>query len=159
MKKPLAFLLCLLLLTGCAPKAQNVDVTEPAASGTPSESPKTVSVPTPEPTPAPYVTDDIFVVECENSINLREKSSSKSQQIGTLVTGDKVKILGYQSQRFARVQLVEGGQVGYAIAGYFKAEDYASFGLSIVKPAEKYTYEQMMADLDALAAKYIFPRA
>ena len=154
MKKPLAFLLCLLLLTGCTPKAQNVDVTEPAASGTPSESPKTVSVPTPEPTPVPYVTDDIFVVECDDSINLREKSSSKSEQIGTLVTGDKVKILGYQSQRFARVQLVEGGQVGYAIAGYFKAEDYASFGLSIVKPTEKYTYEQMMADLDALAAKY-----
>ncbi len=154
MKKPLAFLLCLLLLTGCAPKAQNVDVTEPAAAGTPSEPPKTVSVPTPEPTPAPYVTDDIFVVECEDSINLREKSSSKSEQIGTLVTGDKVKVLGYQSQRFARVQLVEGGQVGYAIAGYFKAEDYASFGLSVVKPAEKYTYEQMMADLDALAAKY-----
>ncbi len=155
MKKTLSFLLCVLLLTGCTPQSQNVDVTESTADPSAgAQAPATVSAPTPDPTPAPYVTEDIFVVECEDSINLREQSSSKSEQIGTLVTGDKVKILGYQSQRFARVQLESNGQVGYAIAGYFKAEDYASFGLAIVKPAEKYSYEQMMEDLGALASKY-----
>lgn len=157
MKKPLAFLLCLLLLSGCAPQAQNVDVSQGGSGAGPAAgepAPQTVAVPTPQPTPAPYVTDDIFVVECEDSINLREKSSSKSDQIGTLVTGDKVKILGYQSQRFARVQLESNGQVGYAIAGYLKLQDYAAFGLETVKVAEKYTYEQMMKDLSALAAKY-----
>lgn len=154
MKKPLAFVLCLLLLTGCTPQVHNVDLTQVDPSAPPEEALETTSLPTPAPTPAPYITDDVFVVECDDSINLREKSSSKSELIGTLVTGDKVKILGYQSQRFARVQLVDGGQVGYAIAGYFKAEDYASFGLDIVKPTQKYTYEQVMADLEALAAKY-----
>ena len=155
MKKPLASLLCVLLLVGCTPQTQNVDVTDTGVSLAPDVQ---IPVPTatllPEPTIAPYVTEDIFIVECDDSINLREQSSSKSEQIGTLFTGDKVKILGYQSQRFARVQVEGGGQVGYAIAGYFKAEDYASFGLEIVKVAERYSYDQMIQDLDALAAKY-----
>lgn len=154
MKKPLAFLLCLLLLSGCAPQAQNVEVGSQPGASPAQDVPAATPQPTPQPTPAPYVTEDVFVVECEDSINLREKSSSKSEQIGTLVTGDRVKILGYQSQRFARVQLESNGQVGYAIAGYFKLADYAALGLDIVKPAEKYPYEQMMKDLEALAAKY-----
>ncbi|MEA5060283.1 MAG: M14 family zinc carboxypeptidase [Candidatus Pelethousia sp.] len=155
MKKLVALLLCLPLLSGCATQAQNVDVTQSKESASPgNEAPQTVAVATPQPTPAPYVTDDVFVVNCEDNINLREKSSSKSEQIGTLLAGDKVKILGYQSQRFARVQLESNDQVGYAIAGYFKVEDYASFGLETVKPVEKYSYEQMMADLETLASKY-----
>lgn len=153
MKKTLALLLALLLFAGCAPQAQNVDVADRQAA-TPGNAPQaTVAVPTP--TPAPYVTDEVFVVDCEDSINLRAKSSSKSEQIGTLAAGDQVKVLGYQSQRFARVQLVSNGQVGYAIAGYLRAADYGAFGLETVKPAAVYTYEQMLADTEALAQRYI----
>lgn len=114
MKRTLGLILAAVLLGGCSPSSQIVDVTdvqyEPAGP-TPQ-----AAVPTPSPTPGPYVTEDIFVVECEDGINLRESSSSKSDLIGTLLPGDRVKVLGYQSQRFARVQLESTGQVGYAIA-------------------------------------------
>ena len=152
MKRTLGLILAAVLLGGCSPSSQIVDVTdvqyEPAGP-----TPQAEALPTPSPTPGPYVTEDIFVVECEDGINLRESSSSKSDLIGTLLPGDRVKVLGYQSQRFARVQL-DNGQIGYAIAGYLKVEDYAAFGLEVVQPVEKYSYEQMLQDLDALAAQY-----
>lgn len=152
MKRTLGLILAAVLLGGCSPSSQIVDVTDVQYEPV-EQTPQAEALPTPSPTPGPYVTEDIFVVECEDGINLRESSSSKSDLIGTLLPGDRVKVLGYQSQRFARVQL-DNGQIGYAIAGYLKVEDYAAFGLEVVQPVEKYSYEQMLQDLDALAAKY-----
>jgi g-D-glutamyl-meso-diaminopimelate peptidase len=94
------------------------------------------------------------VVDCEDSVTLREKSSSNSEQIGTLLYGDRVKVLGYQSQRFARIQRLSDGLVGYAIAGYLKLEDYSAFGLDIIKPNAIYSYDQLQADIAALEAAY-----
>lgn len=82
MKRTLGLILAAVLLGGCSPSSQIVDVTdvqyEPAGP-----TPQAEALPTPSPTPGPYVTEDIFVVECEDGINLRESSSSKSDLIGT----------------------------------------------------------------------------
>jgi g-D-glutamyl-meso-diaminopimelate peptidase len=134
-------------MAGCTPQTQRVDIMaddEQAAA----------PAPTPEPTPAPYVTEDIFVVEAEEAINLRAKSSSSSELLDTLKPGDRVRVLGYQSQRFAKVRRLSDNLEGYAIAGYLKAEDYGAFGLTVVQPVALYSYEQMMADLAALAGAY-----
>jgi len=126
----------------CASSGQHVEISLEEAA------------PTPEPTPAPYVTDDIFVVTCEDSINFRERSSASSELIRTLENGEEVRILGYESQRFAKVEAVSTGEVGYAIAGYLQAKDYSLFGLDTVQVTDKYTYEQMQQDIAALKAKY-----
>ena len=99
MKRTLGLILAAVLLGGCSPSSQIVDVTDVQYEPV-EQTPQAEALPTPSPTPGPYVTEDIFVVECEDGINLRESSSSKSDLIGTLLPGDRVKVLGYQSQRF-----------------------------------------------------------
>ena len=155
MKGVLSLVLALCLLGGCAKEPQVIDVAQTQQrTAIPGQTQAVAPSPTPAGTPAPYITEATFIVECEDGVNLRESSSSKSAQIGTLQNGDRVMVLGYQSQRFARVQLEKNGQVGYAIAGYLRLEDYSEFGLEIVKPQEKYSYEQMLADTETLAQRY-----
>ncbi len=95
-----------------------------------------------------------YIVECNEYLNLREAPDADSDKIGEVRAKDKVKLLGLYG-RFAHIE-TENGETGYILSGYMEPieKDPMLEGEMIVKPTAKYTYEMMMADLEALQKAY-----
>lgn len=119
-------------------------LTEPAPTFEPTR--------TAEPTLSPSAVAGAFVVECEDAINMRKEPSSRAELAGTLAKGERVRVMEYV-KNYAYVETLSGGTKGYVIAGYLKPEEDV-FDCETVKITDCYTYEQMRADMDALAAAY-----
>jgi g-D-glutamyl-meso-diaminopimelate peptidase len=93
-------------------------------------------------------------VQCEEYLTLRGAPSPDARSLGRVKKGATVRVDAYAGA-FAHVT-DSGGRSGYVLAGYLvpaKTDPYLS-GLTIVKPVEEYSYGQMMADLQDLAARY-----
>lgn len=119
-------------------------LTEPAPTFEPTR--------TAEPTLSPSAVAGAFVVECEDAINMRKEPSSRAELAGTLAKGERVRVMEYV-KNYAYVETLSNGTKGYVIAGYLKPEEDV-FDCETVKITDCYTYEQMRADMDALAAAY-----
>lgn len=94
-----------------------------------------------------------WVVRCNNYLLLRKTPSTAASSMGKLTPGEKVVLLGWEG-KFAKVRW--RGKEGYLLAGHIQParETYLEDVLQVVPATETYTHEQLMADLQSLAAAY-----
>ena len=158
MKRFLAYALILMLLFACACGEK---------ANAPIETPEIVPE-TPAPTLTPNVTpgaaavdEDALklstcIIRCDDAINMRSAPSSRAELIRQIPAGTRVRVIEFE-KRYAYVELVDSGEKGYISAGYLQPETDV-YNLNIVSITDRYSYEQMRMDLDALQAAYE-PRA
>ena len=149
-------MVCVLFCAGCAPASQGteVDVAAGAVLGVATDAP-TEAEPTPEPTPyipPKYFVEGAFVVECNSYINMRAEASTTAELAGGLDRGERVEVLEYVG-RYAKVRVMETGKEGYVIAGYLRPEADV-WEAEIVQLAERYTYDDLLSDIEALVQRY-----
>ena len=84
---------------------------------------------------------------------LQEKPSAKSKELGRILKGEMVELIAYENL-FAKVKYK--GMEGYVMSAYLVPANDQSHNkeLQIIKPVETYRYEQMIADLQRLAAAF-----
>ena len=106
----------------------------------------------PAATPAPAAPDAArtVTVRCKQYLTLRQSPDSAAQALDTIPAGAQVGFDGEYEGAFARVTY--GGSTGWVLSGYL--ETAALPELEIVDIAAEYTYEDMLADCEALAARY-----
>ncbi|MGM9681049.1 MAG: M14 family zinc carboxypeptidase [Eubacteriales bacterium] len=94
-----------------------------------------------------------WVVNCQKYVNLRSGPSTSNSSIMKVYAGTKVTVCFFY-EKFAFVSC--DGTTGYISACYLRQTDENSYknDLSTVQPVEKYSYEQMNADLAALAEEF-----
>lgn len=179
-KKTFLMILCILgaFLAGCdgmlvTSVANSPATARPSASispqsNTPSSAPsvvRTVSpspqvsasdtfAPPPSPSAPPVAAGAKYKALCNEFLTLRESPSLSGEELGRVKKGEQVTMLGFDGP-FARVA-DSAGRTGYVLAGYLapvKKDKWLS-GLNVIKPAENYTYNKMIGDLQSLAERY-----
>lgn len=88
---------------------------------------------------------------CNEYINLREAPGGRV--ITKIPKGETLELLGWEDQ-YAKV--CYNGYKGYVMSNYIMPQD-GSFSpeiLDTVKPTDQYSYRQMLADLNEIAARY-----
>lgn len=90
----------------------------------------------------------IWIANCQTRMSLRPAASTTGS-IGTVLKDEEVTLLGFDG-KFAKVNY--NGKIGYLLSGYIKPKQQAT--LPTVKYTSKYTYEQMLADIDTIANRY-----
>ena len=99
----------------------------------------------------PAVTSQ-WVVNCNQSVSLRKRPDTAAASIASVKKGKTVRLLGW-NQRFAYVEYQ--GKRGYILGDYIlPKEETVTSQLTIVQPTNVYTYQQMQADLAAMADQY-----
>jgi g-D-glutamyl-meso-diaminopimelate peptidase len=95
-----------------------------------------------------------WLAQCDEFLTLRSAPVITNNSIGRVLKGAKVKVDAFEGL-FARITDAEGRR-GYVMAGYLTPakQDKWLAGLDVVKPVEKYSYEQMVKDLKKLASRY-----
>jgi g-D-glutamyl-meso-diaminopimelate peptidase len=180
-KKTFLMILCILaaFLAGCdgifvttvpiTPATAKLFPSKSAHSGTPSPvpiviltesptmepssaSPTPKASPSPPPSPAPMNLK--YKVQCSEYLTLRKSPSLSAEELGRVKKGAQVTVTGFDGL-FARVT-DSAGRAGYVLAGYLVPvkKDKWLTGLNVVKPAQNYSYNQMIGDLQSLAARY-----
>lgn len=135
-------------------------ITEPIT--TPPETTPAVTTPTvttpaettpPPPVTAPEEINNPWTVNCQNFIYLRKEPSYSGKQIGKVRANETVDVIGYDGY-FAKVRW--NGKTGYVSASFLIRSGEAGYtsDLSIVKPIDNYSYDQMQIDLQLLAECY-----
>lgn len=179
MKRMFAALLVLALLlsaTGCFSKPTEPSQTDPGADSTqtiptqlqtqpstamptqpsvaPTQPPATEpTVPTEPSTPFDPDGALLWRANCETYLTLRRTPYSNGDAIGKVKAGDQVTVLGWQ-EKYALVDYQ--GKQGYVLSDYLAPGNGWSITevLSIVKPMEFYSYNQMQKDIAALSKAY-----
>ena len=157
MKRIIPALLAVLMLFGCGEKEAPppVEITLPSAEpAEPAITPPLSACPADEtPKPIPVKADmEYCTVVCDDVVNLRESPSAKAELTAQVPAGTRVRVIGFEG-RYANVELEENKESGYLIAGYLMPEN-SVYSASQVQPSAIYTYDIMMTDIGALAAKY-----
>ena len=134
--------------------------TEPSAtmptqpSVAPTQPPATEPTEPTEPS-TPFDPDGALLwrANCQTYLTLRRTPYSDGDAIGKVKAGDQVTVLGWH-EKYALVDYQ--GKQGYVLSDYLAPGNGWSITevLSIVKPTEFYSYNQMQKDISALAAKY-----
>ena len=176
MKRMFAALLALTLLlsaTGCFSKPTEPSQTHPGADSTqtiptqlqtqpstamptqPSVAPTQPPATEPTEPSTPFDPDGALLwrANCETYLTLRRTPYSNGDAIGKVKAGDQVTVLGWQ-EKYALVDYQ--GKQGYVLSDYLAPGNGWSIteALSIVKPTEFYSYNQMQKDIAALAKAY-----
>lgn len=89
-------------------------------------------------------------VRCKQYLTLREQPDTDAQALDTIPAGGQVGFDGEYEGAFARVSY--GGRSGWVLSGYL--ETAALPELAVVDIVQDYTYADMLADCEALAARY-----
>lgn len=94
-----------------------------------------------------------IVVNTDDYLNLRKTASTASQILTRIPAGDSVEVLGF-SGFFAKVRYYQ--YTGYVYASYITRIDGAGTDteLTVLKPVQNYSYEQMQTDLKILAEEF-----
>ncbi|MGM9636742.1 MAG: M14 family zinc carboxypeptidase [Eubacteriales bacterium] len=94
-----------------------------------------------------------WITYCDSTVNMRTGPSTSYDIITKIPNGTRVTVCFFY-EKFAFVSY--GGMTGYISACYLRQTDENRYtnDLSTVKPVEKYSYEQMNADLEALAEEF-----
>lgn len=94
-----------------------------------------------------------WYANCDEYINLRAAPNTSAGSMAQIPSGAEFTLLAWQD-RFAWVEYE--GQRGWVLTSYIKpsVEADQAAGLSVVEPTACYTYDQMWADLKALADRY-----
>ena len=160
MKKVIPLLLAFGLLLSCcaAPESAEPVVSETEAVTTaPSLPPETTEVtetpvPSFDPLFAAAEAPQIWAANCEEYISLRPEPQF-SEALAYIPDGETFTLLQWQG-RYARIRYQE--KEGYVLSNYIQPGDDSYFApqLSVVKPAECYSYRQLLQDLEALQAAY-----
>ena len=107
--------------------------------------------------PISYLVDEYFdpavvslwKANCDEYITLRTEPDSKADSRGIIRKDEVFTLMGW-TEAFAYVSFQ--GKTGFVLSSYIcPVEDW---GLSIVQPANPYSYEQMLADIETLADTY-----
>ena len=157
MKRIIPAVLAVLLFFGCGEKEvpTPVEITFPStAPAEPAGTPPLSACPadaTPQPVPVKADMEYCTVI-CDDAVNLRESPSAKAELTAQVPSGTRVHVIGFEG-RYAKVELEGNGKTGYMIAGYLMPEN-SVYSASQVQPTALYTYDAMMTDIGALAAKY-----
>ena len=151
-KKGRAWAVCLalLLMTGCTYSATVTD------GGTASAPGGTVSgTPSPQTTAAQKVRTEkkttLWRAECEEFISLRAEPDTGAERLAQIPAGERVTLTGW-SGKFAKVTY--RGQEGYVLAHYLAAQNGEREKLAVLKATDRYSYEQMRADMETLRKAY-----
>ncbi len=92
----------------------------------------------------------IWVANCNQYITLRRVPGGTG--LATILRGESVRLLQWEG-KFARVQF--GNTVGWVRAEYLKpSEPWIEENLDTVEITAQYTYDELVRDLEALAARY-----
>ena len=143
-------------LTTPAPTQPDVTTTVPATTTLP---PVVTTVP-PVTTTAPPVTTapidpekEWVVMDSVEYVNLRQKPSASSTRLARIYTGESMEVLGFTDE-FAKVRYKN--YTGYVHASYITRPQGqgSAADLTVLKPVQNYSYEQMQADLKTLAEKF-----
>ena len=156
MRKRLLILLALaLLLTGCA----SPEAPAPTEVTVPTETASTLPPETTEPAPPSFEAlfaaaeaPQTWAANCNDFISLRPEARF-SEALAYIPDGATFTLLQWQ-ERYARISYQ--GQEGYVLSNYIRPQEEGYFSdlLSVVKPTETYSYEQMLLDLQTLAARH-----
>ena len=94
-----------------------------------------------------------WVVECNNAVTLRKTASTTASSLATIKKGESVELIEFTG-KFAKVKY--NGKTGYILASYVTRPDGlgTESDLAVVEFVEKYSYDQMQADLAILAEKF-----
>lgn len=157
--KKLFVILLALLLCGCQPRIP------PAADPAPAPSESTAPLPQISPAPNPEETAPVqppepvpdaqipalWAADCDEYISLR--AAPGGTVLAQIPADGEMTFLSWAGQ-YARVSYME--QEGYVLSSYIRPADadYFSRRLRHVRPAELYSYAQMLEDISALCAAY-----
>ncbi len=92
-----------------------------------------------------------WYASCSDFINLR-KTPEVDGEVVTKIKKDEMFTVLFFRDRFAYVRY--GDRFGFVHAAYIEKCDGELSNLKIIKPTEKYSYDQMTADLNALVSAY-----
>ncbi len=94
-----------------------------------------------------------IVVDTVNYVNLRKSASTSSKVLKKIYAGELIEVLNFTGE-FAKVQYKT--YTGYVHASYITRPDGlgSDKDLTVLKPVQNYSYEQMQADLQTLAEKF-----
>lgn len=95
-----------------------------------------------------------WTVTCNEYISLRSSPSTAAPTLTTIPAGETVDLIQFVYGEFAKVRW--NRTTGYVLSAYLtrSPEQGSSHDLSVVKPVQNYSYEQMQADLVTLAGLY-----
>ena len=161
MKRVILIICSLMFLAGCG-NAADMTLTEP--SPRPSATPIIIPVPVQSTAPQPEETVPtepdtaepkspvVWLANCEEYISLREREGGEVV-LAKIPAGESLELLDW-SGKYAHVTWA--GMEGYVLSSYIMpAEDgYFSARLSVVRPTDTYSYEQMCADIERLCDEY-----
>lgn len=151
--------LCLLLslavccsLVSCKAELPDQTTVSLETTGQTDPLPTETTQPATEPIPEVIEPANIWTPICNEFINLRSKPDGGSV-IAKIPVGAVLKLEHWHG-KYALVNYQN--QQGYVGSNYIKPMDEAYFSqrLQVVSPTDKYTFEQMQADMDALQSKY-----
>ena len=113
----------------------------------------TVTTTTVPVTSAPLAPESEWIVVCESFLNLRKTASTASAILTKIPAGDSVEVLGFTGY-FAKINYYNYS--GYVHASYLvRREGMGSeVDLTVVKPEQNYSHQQMLNDLQTLADKF-----
>ena len=108
----------------------------------------------PKETLPPEPINNPWTVTCNEYISLRQRPSTASRVMTTIPVGEIVDVLEFVNGEFAKVRW--NRKTGYVMSAYLtrSPEIGSSLDLTVVKPVQNYSYEQMQADLATLAQRY-----
>lgn len=158
MKRYIAFFLAVgIFLSGCTATEPSVPGTSPAETTLPAETvlltqPTAAEPPDFEALFSAAEAPEVWAANCKDHINLRQKPAF-SESLAAIPAGASFTLLQWQ-ETYALVSYE--GKEGYVLTNYIKPADtaYFSSALQVVKPTERYSYEQLLQDLDALTAAH-----
>ena len=140
------------IVTTPAPTTTVPPMTTPAPVVTTTTAPVTTTPP-PE-TTVPIDPDKEWVVmDSVKYVNLRKKASTSSTSLTRIYAGESMELLCF-SDEFAKVRYKQ--YTGYVHASYITRPNGqgSAQDLTVLKPVQNYSYEQMQADLQILAEKF-----
>lgn len=95
----------------------------------------------------------LWLADCEEYVTLRADPKADAQEITRIPAGETLELLEWAG-RFAKIAWQ--GETGYIMSACMKPLDgsYLADILDTVAPTDVYSYDQMTADMEALAAAY-----
>ena len=119
-----------------------------------SEAPITTTTKQPEETFPPEPINNPWTVTCNEYISLRREPSTAARVLTTISVGETVDVLEFVNGKFAKVRW--NRKTGYVLSEYLtrSPEIGSSMDLSVIRPVENYSYQQMQDDLLTLSKLY-----